>query len=263
MKYQRELTEALTAAATAAAYVLTEYERFTPIPNAPASISTHVDREAQEIILRHLREAFPDDGVCAEEGDTADTGDRVWVVDPIDGTRGFAMKNGEFSVMVGLTDGGRPVLGVVVEPVLERVTYAAEGFGCWVLVGDGDPDRCRVTDRATLSEAVLVQSRTKSGAGPKPLVRAIGPASVVETYSAGIKLAMVARGEVDLYVNDYAGFHDWDVCAGHVLVEEAGGRLSLFDGRPITYGVKSDRPGGMVASNGRLHDETVRRLGTP
>ena len=267
MDFAHELKEALAAAETAGRYVRAEYETFTPIPDAKASISTHVDHEAQEVILRHLRAAFPADGLVAEErtptaaAESPAGADRVWVVDPIDGTRGFAMKNGEFSVMIGLTVGGRPVVGVVLEPVLDRYTYAAAGGGCWVRTGAGDPIRCRVTGTAVLSDAALVQSRRKPDAPPKPVVRALTPGRVVETYSAGIKLAMVARGDVDLYVNDYTGFHDWDVCAGHILVEEAGGRMSLFDGSPVTYGASGARQRrGMVATNGRLHDEVIRRL---
>jgi 3'(2'), 5'-bisphosphate nucleotidase len=268
MTFERELTEAITAARLAGDYVRREYETFVPIPNAPASISTHVDHGAQELILGHLRAKFPADGLVAEEptptlaGAPAGT-ERVWVVDPIDGTRGFAMKNGEFSVMVGLTVGGRPVVGVVLEPVSGRVTYAAAGGGCWVETADGEPERCRVTDRASLAESTLVQSWSRPGKPPKPAVTALYPARVVETYSAGLKLAMVARGEVELYVNDYANFHDWDVCAGHVLVVEAGGRVTLFDGDPVTYGGSGSRQRrGMIASNGRVHDEAVRRLAT-
>ncbi len=266
MAFERELQEARAAARLAGDYARREYETFTPIPNAPASISTHVDHGAQELILKHLRAAFPDDSLVAEErtptlADAPTGSDRVWVVDPIDGTRGFAMKNGEFSVMVGLTVGGRPVVGVVLEPVTCRVTYAAAGSGCWVMTANGDPARCRVTDVTELAKSTLVQSWSKPGKPPKPAVTALHPARVIETYSAGLKLAIVARGEAELYANDYAGFHDWDICAGHVLVEEAGGRVSLFDGRPVTYGGSGPKHRrGMIASNGRVHDEAVKRL---
>jgi 3'(2'), 5'-bisphosphate nucleotidase len=84
---------------------------------------------------------------------------------------------------------------------------------------------------------------------------------VLETYSAGIKLAMVARGDADLYVNDYPNFHDWDVCAGHVLVEEAGGTVTEFGGEPVEYGSPGKRQRrGMVATNGKLHADVVARL---
>ncbi len=266
MRYQDELAAALAAANEAGEYVRREYETFTPIPNAPASISTHVDHGAQEIILKRLRATFPNDGLVAEErtatlADAPTAGDRSWIVDPIDGTRGFAMKNSEFSVMIGLMVGGRAVLGVVLEPVLHRMTYAVVDAGCWVTLGQGEPVPCSVTSQSSLAEATLIQSRTKTGAPPKPIVRALGPAKILETYSAGIKLAAVARGEADVYVNDYSGFNDWDICAGQILVEEAGGRVTLFDGGEIVYGgAGAKQRRGLIATNGHLHDETAQRL---
>ena len=264
--YAAELREALAAGKLAADYARREYETFVPIPDAPVTISTHVDHGAQEIILRHLRAKFPTYGLVAEEKTPAaaesPAGDpHTWVVDPIDGSRGFAMKNGEFSVMIGLTRGDRVVLGVVVEPVADRVTYAVEGQGCHVRVGDGDPVRCRVTTVADLAEAVLTQSHSKPGGPPKAVVAALKPARLAEMYSAGVKLALVARGDADLYVNDYLNFHDWDICAGEILVTEAGGRVTLFDGNPVTYGGRGAvQRRGMVATNGLLHAETLERL---
>ena len=94
------------------------------------------------------------------------------------------------------------------------------------------------------------------------MVAKLQPATVIETYSAGIKLARVARGEADIYVNSYAGFHDWDACAGDILVREAGGKVTLFDGQPITYGRSEPKPrSGFVACNAALHAEVVKRLG--
>src|SRR5687768_8699826 len=107
MPYERELQTALEAAERAGAVILDLYQRFEAIADAPASITTAADRESQEVILRHLRDAFPSDAFRAEEAtptlaDLPRAGPRLWVVDPIDGTRGFARKNGEFSVMVAL-----------------------------------------------------------------------------------------------------------------------------------------------------------------
>ena len=112
MDYARELDLAREAAAEAGAYLRTAHEAFTPIPDAPASISTEADRTSQELILKRLAAAFPDDAFCAEEvtptlQSVQCQGTRLWVVDPIDGTRGFVTKNGEFSVMIGLVEHGR------------------------------------------------------------------------------------------------------------------------------------------------------------
>ena len=87
----------------------------------------------------------------------------------------------------------------------------------------------------------LVQSRPKPKDVPTGPVKAIRPARVLEMYSAGVKLAVVARGEADVYVNTYPNFHDWDICAGHILVEEAGGRVTGFRGEPIDYGEPDSR----------------------
>src|SRR5262245_8908574 len=127
MKWSVELDAALSAAANAAEYVLKEYAAFTPIPDAPAAISTHADKAAQDLIVRELLGRFPADAVCAEESTATlagipRSGPRCWVIDPIDGTRGFATKNDEFAVMIGFTVDGSPVVGVVIEPVAARTT---------------------------------------------------------------------------------------------------------------------------------------------
>ena len=265
MPYERELELALRAAGEAGRLILDAYEQFTPIPDAPASISTQADRDSQECILKLLQAHFPGDAYCAEEptpslGPTR-TASRTWVVDPIDGTRGFAQKNGEFSVMIGLVDGGEVVVGVVLEPASWRLTYAVRGGGCWRRDGqNGQPQACAVSGTANLAGATLVQSHTRNN-HPWPHAIALAPIRVTETHSAGVKLARVARGEADLYVNHYRNFHDWDICAGQVLVEQAGGRVTTFAGRPIHYGqAHADQREGLLASNGLLHDEAVARL---
>ena len=261
MDYQRELEVALEAAARASDYLRAAYEAFTPIPNAPASITTEADRQSQDLILSHLAAAFPDDALCAEEGvQEPREADRRWVVDPIDGTRGFAMKNGEFSVMIGLVSKGRVVVGVVAEPAHSRVTYAQFGHGCWVRTGTDLPTACFVTTTESLADAVLVQSHAKKGETPWP-VAALKPKRVVGTYSAGVKLAMVARGQVDLYVNSYPDFRDWDICAGELLVTEAGGTVTEIAGSPICYGTPGNaQRGGLLATNGRLHAAAIAAL---
>ncbi len=269
MAWQRELAEALEACAKAGRRVAEAYATFQPIRDARADIKLESDVEAQEIILKHLSAAFPGDSFVAEEDTPTLTAlrttkrdpSRTWVVDPVDGTRGFAKKNGEFSIMVGLLADDEVVVGVVLEPAARRVTYATRGGGCWRRDGDEEAGQCRVTTTAELSRATVVVSHLKPGTPTERQVRAMGAAAVRETYSAGLKLALVARGEVDLYFNYYPNFHDWDVCAGHILVEEAGGRVSVLSGRPVTYGrAGAAQRDGLVASNGTLHEAALRAL---
>jgi 3'(2'), 5'-bisphosphate nucleotidase len=263
MAHDREREVALEAARQAARHVLSAYEAFEAIPDARADISTAADREAQEIILKLIRAAFPDDALCAEEATptlraAAHTGPRLWVVDPIDGTRGFAQKNGEFSVMVAFVLDGQIAVGAVAEPAQGRLTYAVRGGGCWAQDGEAEPVRCRVSVTTELSEATLVQSRSRT---PTRQARMLGAAHVVETHSAGVKLVRVARGEADVYVNHYPNFHDWDICAGQILVEEAGGQVTGMRGETIRYGLPgAEQRRGLIASNGALHEAVVARL---
>ncbi|HWG43940.1 MAG TPA: 3'(2'),5'-bisphosphate nucleotidase CysQ [Gemmataceae bacterium] len=266
MPYEQELQAATDAARKAGRVILTAYTQFKAIPDAPIDISTEADRQAQETILSHLKNLFPGDALCAEERTpalegVAAVGPRLWIIDPIDGTRGFARKNGEFSVMIAFAENGRIVVGVVLEPAKERCTYAAIGQGCWRYDGDGEPIACRVSSTADPSAAVMVQSHSRNPGTPSRMAQAVRPARVVETYSAGVKLAMVARGEVDLYVNDYTQFHDWDIAAGHILVAEAGGTVTGLHGQELRYGLpEAWQRFGLLGSNGHVHAAALKRL---
>jgi 3'(2'), 5'-bisphosphate nucleotidase len=262
--YEREFDVALKAVEGAGRFLLDEYVRFQAIPNAPADITTDADRQAQELILQTLCAAFPDDGYCAEEQTATIAGKapdrtRVWVIDPIDGTRGFARKNGEFSVMVGLVDRGEVALGLVLQPAAARLTYAIRGQGCWRRDNAAAPVACRVGTVRDLPSATLVQSRSKDPAKPSRAVRSLQPGRIVETYSAGIKLALVARGEVDVYLNSYEAFHDWDICAGQILVTEAGGMVTGLGGQVLRYCTPGAwQRDGLLASNGLVHQEALK-----
>jgi 3'(2'), 5'-bisphosphate nucleotidase len=266
--HDRELEAALEAARLAGSALCDAYQRFQAIPDAPSSISTEADRQSQEIILGYLHRAFPADALCAEEATPTlaaapQTGQRLWIVDPIDGTRGFARKNAEFSVMIAFVHDNQPAVGVVLEPAKGRLTFAARGQGCWRRDGSAAAaSACRVSTVANLAEATLTQSHSRNPGTRSRLVEALNPARVVETYSAGIKLALVARGEADLYLNTYEAFHDWDICAGHVLVAEAGGTVTGIGGQELHYGLSGAwQRHGLLASNARLHDAAVAALG--
>ena len=265
MTLDKELAAALDAARMAGELIRKEYESFAAIPDAPASISTYVDKASQELILNFLHERFPSDALCAEETTAAlqsvpHVGSRAWVVDPIDGTRGFARKTGQFSVMIGLMIDGQSRLGVVMEPAIDRYTYAWAGGGCWTKTGDGTALRCAVSSRSKLTDAVLTQSWSKPDQPTKP-VQALAPARVIETYSGGVKLAIVARGEADIYANTYEKFYDWDICAGQILVTEAGGIVTDLSGGAIAYQASDfSQQKGLLATNGKLHENVLKRL---
>jgi 3'(2'), 5'-bisphosphate nucleotidase len=266
MAYDDELRSALEAARAAGRLILEAYAAFEVIPDARADISTDADRQSPEASLQALRARFPGDALCAEEATPTlaaapAEAPRRWVVDPIDGTRGFARKNGEFSVMIALLDGERVAVGVVLEPARGRLTWAVRGGGCWRRDGDGPEQPCRVSATRDLAAAVLTQSHSRSPGQSSRPVQVLRPARVVETYSAGLKLALAARGEADLYVNTYPSFHDWDICAGLLDQQLAGGTVTGLKGEPVRYGGQGARQGhGLLASNGALHAAALAAL---
>jgi 3'(2'), 5'-bisphosphate nucleotidase len=268
MPYEAELKAALDAVERTRPVILEAYAKFQPIPDAAASIALPIDRQTQEMLLQDLSRAFPEDAFCAEEetptlATLAGVGsgrERVWVIDPIDGTRGFAMKNDEFSVMVGLLDGSAVAVGVVLEPVRGRLTYAVRGGGCWRRDG-GEAVRCAVNSSAELAGATVTLSRSGTGKKRSPYLDALGEVKLLPAYSAGLKLALVARGEAALYLNTYPNFNDWDICAGQILVEEAGGRVSTLTGEPVQYGGgRLSQRNGLLASNTRLHEAALAAM---
>ena len=169
-------------------------------------------------------------------------------------------KNGEFSVMIGFVEQrsnrGWNCAGT---STLPDFTYASLGGGCWKRDGNDDvPHPCRVSAVDALAHATLTQSRSKKTTSSDKLVQTLKPARVLETYSAGIKLALVARAEADVYLNTYRLFHDWDICAGHILVEEAGGNVSGLQGETLAYGEPGNwQRHGVLATNGLLHAEAL------
>jgi 3'(2'), 5'-bisphosphate nucleotidase len=267
-RFERELDLTLSVIRRAGDEILRRYASFERIEDAPADISTEADKASQALILDAVHEAFPGDAMCAEEASArfetqAHGASRFWVVDPIDGTRGFAMKNGEFSIMIALVEDGEAVLGAVHEPVPDRLTWAVRGGGCYVRRDGGadDAERCRVTTTQG-APRVLAMSRSQGDEGERELLAGTGAERAIRTYSAGIKLAQVARGDADLYLGDYLTLRDWDVAAGHVLVTEAGGTVTSVDGDPVRYdgSGKSLRGRGIVASNGGVHDAALAAI---
>jgi 3'(2'), 5'-bisphosphate nucleotidase len=267
-RLDKELSVALEAIEAAGVEVMRLYRSFERIDDAPSDITTDADFASQELILQRLNEQFPLDRLCAEETTAALEKDRhagkpeasrMWIVDPIDGTRGFARKNDEFSIMVGLVEKGVAVLGLVLEPANGRLTYAVRGGGCHSRSGPNEPfERARTRSVSWLHDAVVAMSRSRGEDGEARLLELLGAGKGVKTYSAGIKLAQVARGDADIYLGDYPAMQDWDLCAGCILVEEAGGKATDWDGDPLLFGQPPYKQlRGIAASAAGIHSEAL------
>jgi 3'(2'),5'-bisphosphate nucleotidase len=209
---------------------------------ADGSPVTVADRRAEEIILRRLRAAFPDVPVLAEEeaseGRIPELGRRFFCVDPLDGTKGFVQRTGEFTVNIALVENGAPVAGVVYAPDHKRLYFGARGEGAHRSI-DGAPPQSIAT-RAPPPEGLTgVGSRNHAAAGTSDRNAALGIVDYVPSGSS-LKFCLVAEGTADVYPR-YGPTSEWDTAAGQAVLEAAGGRVLALDadGReagPLTCG---------------------------
>lgn len=224
----------------------------------PVSIA---DRRASEMIVAGLIAAFPGDPVVSEElppAPGAFDAPRLWLVDPIDGTKDFIRGEDGYSVMIGLIEGGRPVLGVVHQPAVDRTFYATP-HGAWLTEGDATTPLA-VSAVARAGDARLVASKSHRSADIDRVKERLGIAEEQNVGSVGVKLCLIAAGVRDLYVNPQAKTKAWDTCAPEAILARAGGRLTDVLGGPIVYRDELVHRRGLVASNGLIHDEVVQKL---
>lgn len=228
--------------------------------NDPVTAADHASNTA---ILGVLRESRPADAILSEESAPPETrrlGGRLWVVDPLDGTKEFIARNGEFSIMVGLARGGSAVLGAVYQPAIDRLYLGIPGRAAWVVtdVQQGAAcERMSVADTAPVGEALrFVRSRSHPDPRLRALESALGAIVTVVSGSVGIKCALIARGEADLYVHPVPYLKEWDTCAPEAILRGAGGAVTDCSGEPLSYGKPDPRqPGGIFAA----HPEVWRR----
>jgi 3'(2'), 5'-bisphosphate nucleotidase len=223
---------------------------------------TTADRAADDLIAAGLRDAFPGDGLLTEESDddlSRLEKERVWIVDPLDGTTEFIHETGEFAVQIALSIGGYPALGVVYEPVEGRMFYAVQGRGAYQLT-DGPSLRLHVSTESEPAQMCLVASRSHYSPFLERARRALGIEAVDRVGSVGLKVGLLARGVCDLYLATTVA-KEWDLCAPHALLLEAGGVLTNLCGEPLVYN-KADvvECRGLIGSNGRAHGRIVDTL---
>lgn len=225
---------------------------------------TVADRHASRVVVEGLTAAFPDDVVISEEKQDdlrRLDAERVWYIDPIDGTKDYIRGEDGFCVMIGLTVGHRPAAGVIYQPVGDRIYWGAQGHGSWMQAPGAEPRRIHVSDVSGVDEIRFVASKSHRGGEIDQVKSALGIRNELNIGSVGLKLALIALGERDLYVNPYPKCKTWDTCAPEVLLREAGGLMTDVHGQPLRYDQREqNRPQGMVATNGRIHEAVVEKL---
>ena len=204
---------------------------------ADQSPVTEADERAEALILPALAKLTPDIPVVAEEavaaGRIPEVGHRFWLVDPLDGTKEFINRNGEFTVNIALIEDGQPVLGAVLAPALGRLFAGAHDAGAFIEDESGRrPISVRTPPAAGLT---VVASRSHGDASA--LDAFLAGRKVAELRGAGssLKICLVAAGEADLYPR-LGRTMEWDIAAGHAVLAAAGGALTEVDGTPLRYG---------------------------
>ncbi len=223
---------------------------------------TEADVTASRIIVDQLSMAFPDDAILSEEEfddtDRRMSADRVWIVDPLDGTAGFVKRDGDFAVQIGLAERGISLLGVVYLPFHDALFYAVKGGGCFSVSKDGEPVKVRVSDKSLPNELKLAMSRNHPSPRMGKIIESFGFDSLVRRGSVGLKIGLIAEQTCDIYIHPSPRTKLWDTCAPQIILEEAGGRFTDLFGNEMRYDrVELQNQNGILATNGSSHDIAV------
>ena len=225
---------------------------------------TAADRESNDLIVRRLAAEFPDDGILAEESDDTERRldkDRVWMIDPMDGTKNFIRRDGDFAVQIGLAVNGESVAGVVYQPVRDILYRAARGAGSWIEGPDKSAAPMSVSNIVAPHEMVLASSRSHRSPRMELVVSRFGFKDEVRRGSVGVKIGLITEQLADLYLHLSPSTKQWDTCAPEIILVEAGGRLTDLFGQPLRYnGVRVDNRNGIVATNGAAHGMVIENL---
>ncbi len=223
----------------------------------PADLVTRADRMAEDLITGLLRQRFPDHGVLAEEG-TAHAGKEYrWIIDPIDGTTNFAHGVPMFVVSIALEHRGDLIAGVIYHPSMDELFVAERGRGA-SLRRDGREEPLKVSPLETVAESVVATGLPyeirETGRNVREIERLVRTAIELRILgAAALHLAYVAAGRIEAFWEP--GLNAWDIAAGALLVQEAGGHITDMRGKPFHVDCRD-----VLATNGRIHDEMLNLL---
>jgi histidinol-phosphatase len=258
-----DLEFALDVARSAESSILPRYQNCEVSLKSDGTEVTVADREAEQVIRRLIEGRFPDDGILGEEqGESQGSTNRVWVIDPVDGTASFTLGIPLFGTLIALLEDRRPVVGVVHFPALGETVYAARGEGCWFRKAGGDPMRVRVDPCPSVSHATITSCcphssdiQCEPGQTPYQLSAVIKKARKFRFGGDCMLHALVARGRAHAAIDTIMS--PWDIAALVPCVEEAGGIATSVIGDPtnVVFGGSL-----LTSSHATLHAELVAML---
>ncbi|GBE17225.1 3'(2'),5'-bisphosphate nucleotidase CysQ [bacterium BMS3Abin15] len=223
-----------------------------PLTDADLASDKIIKDELEKYGIPILREESSDDKKRLNS-------EYVWVVDPLDGTSDFIKKTGEFVVSIGLVKNKQPILGVIYEPVIDRFFYAQKDKGAF-MEERGTAKGIKVSAESDFSKMRILLSRSHLLSSDLKLCESLGIGEKIERGSVA-KIALVAAGMGEIYVNTSDKTSEWDTCGGAVIVREAGGKITDMKGNDLVY--NNDNPrhlDGFVVSNGTRHEDIINEL---
>lgn len=230
--------------------------------SGPTDYVTTADLASEAHIKKRLTELFPADTIFSEEDTNRPTNfsGRVWFVDPLDGTLSFVARQENFTVLIGLCEKGKPVLGVVYSPLSGELFYAEKNKGAWML-NKTQKKKIKVSTIHHLTDArVMVSTRPLTSSFKKMMTTL--PCKEVSTRGDGMcgcVSCLIAQGKAECRVN--VNVSKWDTCGPQVILEEAGGKMTDIDGNALDYAQKEvmwER--SVVATNKLIHEEVITHL---
>lgn len=217
---------------------------------------TEADKESEAIIIAGLKAAFPQIPILSEESEDDKTrlmSEWCFIIDPLDGTKEFLKKNGEFTVNIAAVYKQKSVAGVIYAPALCALYYAAETYGAWMEKND-DTCRLKVSDR-TDDNIFVVMSRSHASNLEEKLIADNGIKHIRRSGSS-LKGCLIAQGDADVYYR-FGPTMEWDTAAMQCIVEEAGGIMHWLDGGEMLYNREDSRNEGFMVIN---HRENALRI---
>lgn len=258
MSFERELDYAKKIALNAGNILMSYRKKTLEVilkeDNTPQSIA---DRESSKYICEALKKGFPDYGICDEETYRERDKKRFWLVDPLDGTISYIKGDNSFGVMIALVEDGSPVVGVAYRPATNELCYASKNNGAFIIK---DSFRKRMHTNGDKEISLLVSGYRKNE-DVDEIIQKISPKNVTGMYSS-FKIIEVAKGDYNTFVTPPSiGLNLWDICAGDLILSEAGGILTDLNGKRIDYTGKIELEKGLIAASQKVYGTILEKLG--
>ncbi|MBW4478311.1 MAG: 3'(2'),5'-bisphosphate nucleotidase CysQ [Tolypothrix brevis GSE-NOS-MK-07-07A] len=236
-----------------------QYKQNEPVTVADVAVSQYILEKLQGSLGNE------DFGYISEETyklQAALSQELVWIIDPLDGTRDFIQKTGEYAVHIALVKEKRPILAVVVVPEAEKLYYAIKGGGAFVETRQGQSQKIQVSSQENIQDLTVVVSRSHRNERLDYLLEKLPFANQKAVGSVGCKIATIVEQKADAYISlsGKSAPKDWDIAAPELILTEAGGKYTHFDGTPLQYNTGDiNQWGGLLASNGQFHEELCQQ----